>query len=95
MVYTDHENNTYNGLKALDRVFRWLLLPEEYGVTNEYLLEKKCNITVANALSHLDIDNLKIQDDKEEVLTLLSESENSSISNIKLIAPMNTILIFN
>jgi hypothetical protein len=37
-------------------------------------------VTVADALSRLDIDSLKIQE--EEVLTLLSGSENNSISNI-------------
>jgi hypothetical protein len=57
----------------------WLLLLEEYGVTFENLPGKK-NV-VADALSHLDIDSLKIQD--EEVLILLSGSENNSISNIK------------
>jgi hypothetical protein len=46
--------------------------------------------TVADALSRLEIDSLKIQE--EEVLTLLSGSENNIISNIKL--PMHTALIF-
>jgi hypothetical protein len=41
IVFTDHENNTFNGLKASDRVLSWLLLLEEYGVTFEYLSEKK------------------------------------------------------
>jgi hypothetical protein len=61
------------------------LLLEEYGVSFEYLPEKK-NV-VADALSSSDIDDLKIQ--QEEALTLLSESEQS---NIKF--PMNTALIF-
>jgi hypothetical protein len=69
----------------------WLLLLEEYGVTFEYLPEKNL---VADALSYLDIDSLKIQEETEEVLTLLSGSENDSISNIKLIIPMHTALIF-
>jgi hypothetical protein len=68
----------------------WLLLLEEYGVTFEYLPGKK-NV-VADALSRLDIDSLKIQE--EEVLTLLSGSENNSISNIKYTIPMHTALIF-
>jgi hypothetical protein len=74
----------------------WLLLLEEYGVTFEYLPGKKQEnvVTVADALSRLDIDSLKIQEDIEEVLTLVSGSENNSISNIKLIIPMHTVLIF-
>jgi hypothetical protein len=59
----------------------WLLPLEEYGVTFEYLPGKKNVGTVADALSCLDIDSLKIQE--EEVLTLLSGSENSNNSNIK------------
>jgi hypothetical protein len=47
--------------------------------------------TVADALSLLDIDILKIQDEEEESLTLLSRSENSSIISIKY--PMHTALI--
>jgi hypothetical protein len=70
----------------------WLLLLEEYGVTFEYLPGKKNVATVADSLSRLDIDSLKIQE--EQVLTLLSRSENNSISNIKLVIPMHTALIF-
>jgi hypothetical protein len=47
-----------------------------------------------DALSRLEIDSLKIQEETEEVLTLLSGSENNSISNIKLTIPMHTALIF-
>jgi hypothetical protein len=47
--------------------------------------------TVADALSRLDIVILKIQEE-EEVLTLLSGSENSSISNIKYTIPMHIAL---
>ena len=72
-------------MKLTDRVLRWLLLLKEYGVSLEYLPGKK-NV-VADALSRLDIDDLKIQE--EEVLALLSESE---FSNIKF--PMHTALIF-
>jgi hypothetical protein len=50
--------------------------------------------TVADALSCLDIDSLKIQEETEEVLTLLSGSENNSISNIKLTIPRHNALIF-
>jgi hypothetical protein len=86
------KNNTFNGLKASDRVLRkyWLLLLEEYGVTFEYLPGKK-NV-VADALSCLEIDSLKIQEG--EVLTLFSESENNSISNIKYTILMHAALIF-
>jgi hypothetical protein len=73
IVFTDHKNNTFNGLKAntSDHLLRWLLLLEEYGVAFEYLPGKK-NV-VADALSCLDIDSLKIQEEEEEeVLTLLS-----------------------
>jgi hypothetical protein len=92
IVFTDHTNNTFNGLKASDRVLLlcWLLLLEEYGVSFEYLLGKK-NV-VADALSRLDIDSLKIQE--EEVLIRFSESENNRISIIKLTIPMHTALIF-
>jgi hypothetical protein len=45
IVFTDHKNNIFNGLKlhASARVLRtcWLLLLEEYGVTFEYLSGKK------------------------------------------------------
>jgi hypothetical protein len=68
----------------------WLLLLEDYGVTFEYLPGKK-NV-IAGALSCLDIDSLKIQE--EEVLTLLSGSETNSIIIIELTTPMHTALIF-
>jgi hypothetical protein len=92
IVFTDHKNNTFNGLKASDPVWRtcWLLLLEEYGVTFEYLPRKKNVVAIADALSLLDIDSLKIQE--EELLTLLSGSESNSISNIKF--PKHTALIF-
>jgi hypothetical protein len=70
----------------------WPLLLEEFGVTFEYLPGKKNEGIVADDLSRLNIDRLKIQE--WEVLTLLSVSENSSISNIKIAIPMNTALIF-
>jgi hypothetical protein len=70
-------------LKASDRVLHtsWLLLLEEYGVTSDYLPWKMQKNVVADALSCLEIDSLKIQE--EEALTLLSGSETtvSVISN--------------
>jgi hypothetical protein len=51
----------FNGLKASDRILRWLLLLEEYGVTFEYLPWKK-NV-VADALSRFDIVSLKFQEE--------------------------------
>jgi hypothetical protein len=70
----------------------WLSLLEEYAVILEYLPGKMHKNVVADALSCLDIDSLKIQE--EEVLTILSGSVNNSISNIKLTIPMHTALIF-
>jgi hypothetical protein len=49
-------------------------------------------VTIADALSRLDIDSLKIKE--EELLKLLSGSETISISNAKLMIPMSTALIF-
>jgi hypothetical protein len=84
IVFTDHKN-TFNGLKvkASDRVLRWLLTLEF-----EYLPRKKS--VVSDALSRLDFESLKIQE--EELLTLLSGAENNSISNIKF--TMHSFLIF-
>jgi hypothetical protein len=58
----------------------WLLLLKEYGITFEYPPGKKQKNVVADALSRLDIDSQKIQE--EEAFTLLG-SENNSISDIK------------
>jgi hypothetical protein len=72
----------------------WHLLLEEYGVIFKYLPGKINVGTIADALSCLDTDSLKIQEQEEELLTLLSGSENSSIYNIELTIPMHTDLIF-
>jgi hypothetical protein len=42
----------------------------------------------------LDIDTMEIQEDIEEVLTILSGSANNSISNIKLTILIHSALIF-
>jgi RNase H-like domain found in reverse transcriptase len=47
IIFTDHKNNTFNGFKASDHVLRWLLLLGEYGVSLEYLPEKKNVVTNA------------------------------------------------
>jgi hypothetical protein len=49
---------------------------------------------VAHGLSLVQIDSLKIQEEKHDALTLLSGSENSSISNIEWAILMHTALIF-
>jgi hypothetical protein len=53
IVFIDHKNNTFNGLKASEQVLRtcWLLLLEEYGVTFEYLPGKK-NVVVGALSRH-------------------------------------------
>jgi hypothetical protein len=80
-MFTDHKSDTFNCLKesSSDHVLRtcWFLLLEEYGVTFEYLPGKKNLTTVVDALSRLEINSLKIQENKEEVLLLLSGSENN------------------
>jgi RNase H-like domain found in reverse transcriptase len=78
IVYTNHDNNTFNGLKASYCVLRWLLLLQKYGVSFEYLPRKK-NV-IADALSCFDIEILVIQ--QEEAIALLSDSE---FSNIKFL----------
>jgi hypothetical protein len=62
IVFTHLKNNTFNDLRASDQVLRWLLVLEECGLAFEYLPGKK-NV-VADALSHLDIDSMKIQEKK-------------------------------
>jgi hypothetical protein len=97
IVFIEHNNNTFNGLKASDRILLtcWLLLLEEYGVTFEYLPGKEDVGTVAYVLSFLDMYSLKIQEEEEEeVLTSLSGTENNSIINIKLTIRIHTGLIF-
>jgi hypothetical protein len=64
IVFTDHKNNNFNGLKASDRVLRWILLLEEYGVTFEHLPGNIQKNVVADALFRLGIDILKIQEEE-------------------------------
>jgi hypothetical protein len=96
MLFTNHKINSFNGLKAnaSNRVLRWLLLHEAFGVTFEYLLGKKIFAVITDDSSRLEIDSLKMQEETEVTFTLLSGSENSSISNIKSTSPMHTALIF-
>jgi hypothetical protein len=76
IVFTDRKNHTFNGLNAniSDRILRtcWLLVLEEYGETFEYLSGEK-NI-VADALSRLDIDSLKIQEEEVKTMFQIFES---------------------
>jgi hypothetical protein len=60
IVFTDHNNNTFNGLKASERVLLWLLPLEKYGVIFVYIPGKKQKNNVADALSRIDIDSLEI-----------------------------------
>jgi hypothetical protein len=77
IVFTNHENKNFNGLNASDRNFRWLLLLEEYAIIFGYLPRKK-NVFVADALSRLHIDSLKIQE--EYVIRICN---NTSLRNRK------------
>jgi hypothetical protein len=71
---------------------RWLLPPEENGLTFKYLTEKKNVVDVMDDLPRLDIDNLKIQEVTEKSFTIIPVSDNTSIINIKL--TIHTNLIF-
>jgi hypothetical protein len=69
IIFTDHENKTFNGLNAntSDRILRicWILFLEEYGVAFEYLPGKKKSATEVDTFFCLDIDSLKIQEKKQ------------------------------
>jgi hypothetical protein len=69
IVFTDHINNTFNGLKASECFFLLAFILEEYGVTFLCLSGREQKNIVADTLSCLDIDSLKIQE--KEVLILL------------------------
>ena len=71
-VWTDHQNLTFQDLKS-DRVLRWRLLLEEFGVTFHYV-KGKHNI-VADALSRLAID------DDDDVAGAISRLETSNDDN--------------
>jgi hypothetical protein len=71
-----------------------LLLLEEYEVTFEYLLRKKYVAAVVDNLSRLDTVSLKIQEEAQEALTLLSEPKKNYIIDIKVSMQMYTTLIF-
>jgi hypothetical protein len=70
----------------------WLIFLEEYGVAYEYLPGKKNMEIVADYQYCLGMDSLKIQEETKEVFTLLSGSEDCSISNIKSTIPMHNDL---
>jgi hypothetical protein len=86
----------FNRLKAVasDHILRLLLLLEKYGIAFHYLSGKKNVYVVANALFCLNIYSLKIQDNTEKTLTVLSGSDTAAsvISNFK--NPIQTALIF-
>jgi hypothetical protein len=81
IVFTYHKNNTFNGLKASDRVLHtcWILLLQEYGVTFEYLPGKK-NV-IADALSRLEIDRQKKKQNKYNHFSQDQKTTASVISN--------------
>jgi hypothetical protein len=83
IVYKEHTNSTFNGLKVSNCVLCWCLFLEEYLLQFDYLLGKKN--AIVDVVSRIDIDDLKIQ--KAEILALLYESD---FSNIKF--PMHTVL---
>jgi hypothetical protein len=70
------------------------LLLEEYEVTFEYIPGKKIFFVAGDVLSRIDIDSLEIQEKSKEELTILSGSENKSISNIKSTIPIQNASIF-
>jgi hypothetical protein len=74
----------------------WILLLEKYGVIFEYLPEMilKNMASIADTLSSLDINILKIQEETQEEFTIISWSEKISNSNIKSSTPMHNSLIF-
>jgi hypothetical protein len=84
--YSQKLNTSQKRYSTTER-YRELLSAIE--ICKEY---KNILLDVADALSRLDIDSLLNQE--EEALTLLSGSENISISNIKLTITMHTALIF-
>jgi hypothetical protein len=62
---------------------------------NIWVSHRKNVEDLADALSHLDIDDLKIKLNKwEEALTFLSGSESSIISNVKFKILIHASLIF-
>jgi hypothetical protein len=74
LVFTDHKRNTFNGLKASDYVLDWLFVLEEYEVTFEYLTGKNNKNVLVDALSRLDINRMKIQEQTGEVSKLFSRN---------------------
>jgi hypothetical protein len=92
IVFTDHKNNTFNGLKGSDLVLPtcWLLLLEEYGVTFEYFPGKKYVAVIADALSRLDNDSLRIPNAHCLDLQRASKSQGTKRKGLSPISLLNT-----
>jgi hypothetical protein len=60
--YIQHEKNQWHNCRCfrLYYMLAWILLPEEFGVTFEFIPGKKYVEVLTNDHSHLDIDNMKI-----------------------------------
>ena len=69
IVHTDHKNILYEKLSS-DRIIRWRLLLEEYGP--EYKHVKGQNNVVADALSRMDMDAYKFDEDAPPTINYLA-----------------------
>ena len=70
LAYTDHKNLTYDDLQS-DRVLRWRLLIEEYGVDIQYI--KGASNIVADVLSRYPTSNNPLKRSTPPTKTSLSE----------------------
>ena len=69
IVHTDHKNILYKKLSS-DRIIRWRLLLEEYGP--EYKHVKGQNNMVTDALSRMDMDAYKYDEDAPPTINYLA-----------------------